>query len=66
MTYEEKRQALRLIGELQGECAVKARDYKRDGFPELAARFERASFTSASAHLLIQAALMAEREFVKS
>jgi hypothetical protein len=52
---------LRDLGALQGVMAVKARFYK-EREPELAARFARASYAAINARMLIQAALMAERE----
>ena len=62
MTYPEKLELLRALGELQGEMAEKARLYKRNDLPELALRFERASYLALGARTAMQAALMAERE----
>lgn len=52
---------LEALGGLQGVMATKARFYKESN-PELAARFVRASFAAVNARMLMQAALMAERE----
>lgn len=60
MTYEEKLERLRELGDLQGEMAEKARRYRDQ--PELGLRFERASLAAVNARTFMQAALMAERE----
>lgn len=52
---------LTAMGKLQGECAAKARLY-RDTAPELAERYNRASFAGIGARLAMQAAIMAEHE----
>lgn len=60
MTFEEKLEQLRRLGDLQGEMAEKARRYRDQ--PELGLRFERASLAAVNARTSMQAALMAERE----
>lgn len=62
LTYMEKLERLRDLGDLQGEMAQKAKLYQVRDVPELALRFERASFAAINARTFIQAALMAERE----
>lgn len=62
MTYEDKMERLRELGDLQGEMANKARHFAATDQPELAWRFERASYAAVNARTFIQAALMAERE----
>lgn len=62
MTYEDKMERLRELGDLQGEMAAKASNYAARDRPELAGRFERASYAAMNARVLMQAALMAERE----
>lgn len=62
MTYAEKMERLRELGDLQGEMAAKAAYYAARAVPDLAMRFERASYAAMSARVLMQAALMAERE----
>lgn len=61
-THEAKMTVLREFGELQGECARKAASYAAQDRPDLAKRFERASYAAVNARMFIQAALMAERE----
>lgn len=62
MTYEEKMERLRELGDLQDEMANKARHFGATDNPELALRFARASYAAVNARMFIQAALMAERE----
>lgn len=62
MTHAEKMERLRELGGLQGEMADKARYYAAKDQPDLALRFERASYAAVNARTFIQAALMAERE----
>lgn len=62
MTYEEKLERLRELGDLQGEMAEKARRYRDQ--PELGLRFERASLAAVNARTFMQAALMVEREAI--
>lgn len=62
MTYAEKMERLRELGDLQAEMADKARHYAAKDQPELALRFERASYAAVNARTFMQAALMAERE----
>lgn len=62
MTYVEKLDVLRSLGELQAEMADKVRYYKAKDQPDLWMRFERASYAAVNARTFIQAALMAERE----
>lgn len=64
LTYEEKMERLRQLGDLQGEMANKARRYATQDRPDLSLRFERASYAAVNARTLMQAALMAEREAV--
>lgn len=61
--FQERMRKLRELGEFQGVMAVKARFY-RDRAPDLGARFARASFAALNARVLMQAAIMAERETV--
>lgn len=64
LTYEEKMERLRELGDLQSEMANKARRYATQDRADLALRFERASYAAVNARTLMQAALMAEREAV--
>lgn len=62
LTYAEKMERLRQLGDLQAEMAGKAAHYRTRDISELANRFERASYAAVNARVLMQAALMAERE----
>lgn len=62
MTYAEKMERLRELGDLQAEMANKAWHYAAKDNLELALRFERASYAAVNARTFMQAALMAERE----
>lgn len=62
LTHAQKLERLRELGDLQGEMAQKAKLYQARDVPDLALRFERASFAAINARTFIQAALMAERE----
>ena len=62
MTYTEKMERLRELGDLQAEMADKARHYAAKDQPELALRFERASDAAVNARTVLHAALRAERE----
>lgn len=62
MTYAEKMERLRELGDMQAEMAEKARHYAANDNPELALRFQRASYAAVNARTFMQAALMAERE----
>jgi len=62
MTYEQKMERLRDLGDMQGEMAAKATAYRAKAQEELAMRFERASLAATNARMLMHAALMAERE----
>lgn len=62
ITHAEKMELLRSFGDLQGEMADKARHYAANDQPDLALRFERASYAAVNARTFMQAALMAERE----
>lgn len=53
---------LRELGDMQAEMASKAAHYAARDRPELAGRFQRASYAAVNARTLMQAALMAERE----
>jgi hypothetical protein len=64
MTYQEKLDRLRDLGDMQGEMAEKARRYRIQDKPELALRFERASLAAVNARTFMHAALMAEREAI--
>lgn len=61
-THAEKLAKLREFGDLQGECAAKAKHYAANDRPDLANRFQRASYAAVNARLFMHAALMAERE----
>lgn len=61
----DKMRRIREFCALQAECATKAARYEASGTVELAGRFRRASLVAMNAVLLMQAALMAEREFGK-
>lgn len=58
----DKLRRIREFCALQAECAAKAQRYEASGTVELAGRFRRASLVAMNAVLLMQAALMAERE----
>jgi hypothetical protein len=62
LTFQEKLERLRQLGDLQGEMAAKAAHYAARDVPDLALRFQRASYAAVNARLFIQSALMAERE----
>lgn len=62
MTYADKMEILRSLGDLQEECAIKAKAFQRREDQSLALRFERASLQAVGARMAIHAALMAERE----
>lgn len=64
MTYEEKLDRLRDLGDMQSEMATKATRYRAADKPDLALRFERASLAAVNARTFMHAALMAEREAI--
>lgn len=62
MTYAEKMDQLKKLGDMQAEMAAKATAYRCKDQEELALRFERASYAATNARMFMHAALMAERE----
>lgn len=59
---ELARETLRELGDLQNDCAEKAKRYRITGEADLALRFERAALYGSNARTFIQAAYMAELE----
>jgi hypothetical protein len=53
---------LRELGDVQADCAARAKRYVAEGKPDLAKRFQRAALYGSNARTFIQAAYMAAHE----